>query len=85
MINTLRISYLIYLIYSNNKVADLNIFSSSLPIPKMVEKTLGGEGCQDEGDFLKWSQAEWTLVGQVGYFQFLRYFLFDPGFPGYCC
>ena len=40
----------------------------------MVEKTLGGEGCQDEGDFLKWSQAEWTLVGQVGYFQFLGYF-----------
>ena len=50
----------------------------------MVEKTLGGEGCQDEGDFLKWSKAEWTLVGQVGYFQFLGYLFFDPGFPGYC-
>ena len=49
----------------------------------MVEKTLGGDGCQDEGDFLKWSQAEWTLVGQVGKFQFLGYF-FYPGFPGLC-
>ena len=54
----------------------MNIFSSSLPISKMVEKTLGGEGCQDEGDFLKWSQAEWTLVGQVENFQFLGYFFF---------
>ena len=55
--------------YQNNflsQVTDLNIFSSSLSVSEMVDKTRGGEGCNVEGDYLKWSQAQWTLFGQAG-------------------
>ena len=50
------------------QVTDLNIFSSSLSVEEMVEKTKGGEGCPVEGDYLQWSQAQWTLFGQARYF-----------------
>ena len=47
-----------------NKVTMLNIFSSILPIDKMQKLTTGGEErCTLEGDYLSWTDMQWTLHG----------------------
>ena len=48
------------------KIANLNVFSSSSPVERMVGlTTAGGEECGAPGDFLNWEEAEWTLRSQA--------------------
>ena len=47
-----------------NKVTMLNVFSSTLPIDKMQKLTIiGEERCTLEGDYLSWTDMQWTLHG----------------------
>ena len=47
-----------------NKVTMLNVFSSILPIDKMQKLTISGEErCTLEGDYLSWTDMQWTLHG----------------------
>ena len=47
-------------------VTNLNIFSSVLPLERMVRMTSGGgEECGEEGDYLAWGEAQWTLHGEA--------------------
>ena len=48
----------------SNKVTNVNIFSSALPIQKMISITRNG-GCVEEGDYLAWGDMEWILHGQA--------------------
>ena len=48
------------------KVTNVNIFASGLSTGKMQRMTSGGDrDCGEEGDFLAWSDAEWTLHGEA--------------------
>ena len=54
------------------KLADLNVFKSSLSVERMVGLTRAGEEeCGEEqrrraaGDFVSWEEAEWTLHSQA--------------------
>ena len=48
------------------QVTNLNIFSSMLSIERMVGMTSGeGEECWEEGDYLAWREAQWTLHGEA--------------------
>ena len=49
---------------SIQKVANLDIYSSPLPIAKMKSMTRGG-GCVEEGDYLVWRDMVWILHGQA--------------------
>ena len=50
----------------SNKVTNLNIFSSALPVEKMQEYTKGGECAEDEGgDYLSWDEMNWNLHGHA--------------------
>ena len=54
----------IYVDPSANMVTNLNIFSTAHTLDDMRQKT-GGEDCIDDGDYLAWSEMEWTLYGQT--------------------
>ena len=42
--------------------SDLNIFSETLSLKRMVAiTTSGGSDCGAQGDFLNWAEAEWKL------------------------
>ena len=43
----------------SQKVTNLKIFSSSLPIEKM-ESITRGEDCDVRGDYLTWEDMEWA-------------------------
>ena len=44
------------------KIADLNVFSPSLALEKMVRVTTAGdEECKTQGNHLRWDAEEWTL------------------------
>ena len=48
------------------KIADLNVFSSSLSVERMVGLTRAGEEeCGAAGDLVSWEEAEWTLHSQA--------------------
>ena len=47
----------------SNKLTNLNIFSSLLPLPEMQRKTKGEEVCLEEGDYLAWEEMTWDLRG----------------------
>ena len=47
-------------------MTNLNVFSSMLSKEKMVKITSGGEKeCGEEGDYLAWREARWTLHGEA--------------------
>ena len=47
---------------TTGRVADLNVFSSSLSVEKMKRLTSAGEEeCGEAGDLISWEEAEWTL------------------------
>ena len=48
----------------NNKVTNVNIFSSVLPTETLKEMTAGNR-CGEEGDYLAWSDMEWVLHGEA--------------------
>ena len=48
----------------SQKVTNLDIYSSPLPIEKMERITRGGS-CVEEGDYLAWEDMEWILHGQA--------------------
>ena len=50
---------------STQKVTNLQIFSSALPIEKMRMMTEGGGECAVEGDYLAWVDMEWILHGKA--------------------
>ena len=44
------------------RVSNLNIFSSALPLEKLLAMTRAGDGeCGAGGDFLRWENTEWLL------------------------
>ena len=48
------------------KIADLNVFNSSLSVERMVGLTRAGEEeCGAAGDLVSWEEAEWTLHSQA--------------------
>ena len=48
------------------KVANLNVFNSSLSVERMIGLTTAGEGeCGSPGDLVSWEEAEWTLHSQA--------------------
>ena len=49
---------------SAEKVTNLDIFSSPLPVEKM-ERMTTGEECFEEGDYLAWADMEWILHGRA--------------------
>ena len=49
---------------SAQKVTNLEIFSSLLPVEKMKIMTRGGS-CVEEGDYLAWADMEWILHGRA--------------------
>ena len=52
--------------HTNNKIADMNIFSSLLGLERMKDITeAGGKECGVEGDYLAWADMEWKLVGEA--------------------
>ena len=49
-----------------NKVTNLNIFSSALPLETMIRMTKpGGDDCGGKGNFLQWDDMKWSLHGQA--------------------
>ena len=48
----------------SNKVTNLNIFSSALPVEQMERMTKGGS-CVGDGDYLAWADMEWILHGEA--------------------
>ena len=50
-----------------NEVTNLNIFSSPLPLERMIMMTTPGndEECRMEGDYLSWRGSQWTLHGDA--------------------
>jgi len=46
------------------KVGNVNVYSKKLSNEDMKSIT-GGERCGEEGDYLAWSQAQWTIKGNV--------------------
>ena len=49
-----------------NYVTNLNVFSSALSIDKMKTMTVPGrEECKYDGDYISWSEMQWTLRGQA--------------------
>ena len=46
------------------KVTNLNIYSSPLPVEKMESMTMGGN-CAEKGDYLAWEDMEWILHGHA--------------------
>ena len=49
---------------ASNKVTNLNIFSSSLPVEEMKSLTQN-EKCVKDGDYLAWKNMEWILHGKT--------------------
>ena len=49
----------------SQKVANLNIFASSLSTEMMESMTKGGSCIEEEGDYLAWGDMEWILHGQA--------------------
>ena len=50
----------------NNKVTNLNVFSSALPLERMTAMTVaGGKECGAAGDYLSWQESEWVLHGDA--------------------
>ena len=49
---------------ATQKVTNLEVFSSPLPIEKMKTMTTAGS-CVEEGDYLAWGDMEWILHGQA--------------------
>ena len=49
---------------STQKVTNLEVFSSPLPVEKMKAMTRGGS-CVEEGDYLAWEDMEWILHGRA--------------------
>ena len=49
----------------SNKVTNLNIFSSLLSIERMENMTSSVEESGEEGDYLAWREAQWTLHGEA--------------------
>ena len=49
---------------SENMVTNLNIFSTAHTV-KVMRQNTGGESCIEDGDYLAWSDMEWTLYGQT--------------------
>ena len=48
------------------KIADLNVFKSSLSVQRMIGMTTaGGDECGASGNLLSWEEAEWTLHSQA--------------------
>ena len=48
------------------KIANLNVFNSSLSSERMVGLTRAGEEeCRAPGDLVNWEEAEWTLHSQA--------------------
>ena len=48
------------------KIADLNVFNSSLSVERMVGMTQAGdEECGAAGDLVSWEEAEWSLHSQA--------------------
>ena len=48
------------------KIANLNVFNSSLSLERMVGLTMAGEEeCGAPGDLVSWEEAEWTLHSQA--------------------
>ena len=48
------------------RIANLNVFKTSLSVDRMVRLTMaGGEECGTPGDLVSWEEAEWTLHSQA--------------------
>ena len=48
------------------KIAELNVFKSSLSVQRMIGiTTAGGEECGAPGDLVNWEEAECTLHSQT--------------------
>ena len=48
------------------KIADLNVFNSSLSVERILGLTRAGEEeCGAPGDLVSWEEAEWTLHSQA--------------------
>ena len=48
------------------RIANLNVFTSSLSVERMIaQTTAGGEECGAPGDLVSWEEAEWTLHSQA--------------------
>ena len=48
------------------KIANINVFNSSLPVERMVRLTRAGEEeCGSIGDLVSWKEAEWTFHSQA--------------------
>ena len=63
---SLRLGYTDYPTEFPVKIADLNVFSSSLSLERMVGLTRTGEKeCGAPGDLVSWEEAEWTLHSQA--------------------
>ena len=63
---SLRLGYSDYPAEFPIKIADLNVFSSSLSLERMVGLTrTGEEECGAPGDLVSWEEAEWTLHSQA--------------------
>ena len=51
---------------SRIKIANLNVFNSSLSLERMIRMTRAGEEeCGAPGDLVSWETAEWTLHSQA--------------------
>ena len=50
----------------DGRVSELNIFSPSLSVERMIGQTLaGGQECGAPGNLVNWEEAEWTLHSQA--------------------
>ena len=49
----------------SNKVTNLNVFSSALPVQRMQKYTNGDDGCGEDGDYLSWNEMQWNLHGDA--------------------
>ena len=45
----------------SNKLTNLNIFASLLPLSVMQRRTKGDDICLEEGDYFAWSEMQWDL------------------------
>ena len=63
---SLQLGYNLYPAEYPVKITDLNVFSSSLSVERMVGLTRSGnEECGTPGDLVSWEEAEWTLHSQA--------------------
>ena len=55
-----------YAVEFPGKIAELNVFKSTLSVERMIGMTTaGGAECGAPGDLVNWEEAEWTLPSQA--------------------